>query len=128
MNTLNAALLIGVLSTALFASAPAGAELPKDADGNYVVVLDQLARLVGDDEFVAAGFETAQGLFGREVAVVLVGFQIQNFKSHETLDMFPLEPGESRESIVAVSTDGVRYRCPINPTPWYELDNVKEPN
>ena len=55
----------------------------------------------------------------------LVGFQIQNFKTHENLDGFPLEPGESRTSTVDITTDGVRYRCPINPTPWYDLDGIK---
>jgi len=55
----------------------------------------------------------------------LVGFQIQNYKTKETLDMFPLEPGESRTSTVEVTTDGIRYRCPINPTAWYDLDGIK---
>lgn len=56
----------------------------------------------------------------------LVGFQIQDAKTHEQLDMFPLEPGETKTSRVVITTSGFRYRCPINPTPWYVLDNVKE--
>ena len=55
-----------------------------------------------------------------------VGFQIQDAKTHEQFDMFPLEPGETKTSRVEVTTNGFRYRCPINPTPWYVLDNVKE--
>ena len=55
----------------------------------------------------------------------LVGFQIQNYTTHETLDVFPIEPGETRSALVDITTEGVRYRCPINPTPWYDIDNVK---
>ena len=55
----------------------------------------------------------------------LVGFQVQNFRTQETLAMFPLQPGETQSAIVEVTADGVRYRCPINPTPWYDLDVVK---
>lgn len=51
----------------------------------------------------------------------LVGFQIQDAETHEGLDMFPLEPGESRTSRVTITENGFRYRCPINPTPWYEV-------
>jgi hypothetical protein len=37
------------------------------------------------------------------------------------LDMFPLEPGETRTVRVEINESGFRYRCPINPTPWYEV-------
>ena len=79
-----------------------------------------------------AAKETLAGLKAGEYEFVvtnksekLVGFLIQNFKTHERLDMFPLEPGETRTSRVTITTDGVRYRCPINVTPWYDLDLVK---
>lgn len=55
----------------------------------------------------------------------MAGFQIQSLGSRENLDMFPLEPGETRRTVVEIGTDGVRYRCPINPTPWYELDAIQ---
>lgn len=55
----------------------------------------------------------------------LVGFQIQDLATKTTLDKFPLEPGEKRISAVTIGTDGVRYRCPINPTPWYDIDGIK---
>jgi hypothetical protein len=55
----------------------------------------------------------------------LVGFQIQELGSHKRLDMFPLEPGETRSSRVTITKVGVRYRCPINVTPWYDLDVIK---
>jgi hypothetical protein len=54
----------------------------------------------------------------------LVGFQIQDLETRSNLDMFPLEPGQTRVSRVTIGDDGVRYRCPINPTPWYDLDVI----
>ena len=79
-----------------------------------------------------AAKETLSGLKAGEYEFVVtnkadkvVGFQIQNFKTHERLDMFPLQPGETRTSRVTVTTDGVRYRCPINVTPWYDLDVIQ---
>ena len=119
-------LLITVaLGIAGFATAPAQAELPKDENGAYVVVLDEYNGYFSAQETLGGLKAGTYKFVVTNKSGKLVGFQIQNFETHETLDMFPLEPGESRESIVTVSTDGVRYRCPINPTPWYELDNVK---
>lgn len=37
--------------------------------------------------------------------------------SNERLDMLPLEPGQTESSIVQVTSNGFKYRCPINPTP-----------
>lgn len=54
----------------------------------------------------------------------LVGFQVQNLENKKNLDVFLLEPGESRTSKVEVGKDGVRFRCPINPTPWYDVDVI----
>jgi len=50
----------------------------------------------------------------------LAGFQITDADG-KGLDMFPLNPGETRTSRVEISEGGFRYRCPINPTPWYEV-------
>jgi len=52
----------------------------------------------------------------------VVGFQLQNGTTHAQLDMFPLEPGQTRSTTVNITADGFRYRCPINPTPWYDLN------
>lgn len=83
--------------------------------GGYFTAEETLAGLsAGEYEFIVTNKSDK-----------LVGFQVQNFISHETLDMFPLKPGEVRSSKVTVTTDGIRYRCPINPTPWYELDVIK---
>ena len=87
-----------------------------DEYGGYFSAHETLAGLkAGEYEFVVTNR-----------ADKLVGFQIQGINARENLDMFPLEPGETRTSRVTVGTDGVRFRCPINPTPWYDLDVVKE--
>ena len=51
----------------------------------------------------------------------LVGFQIQDLKSQENLEVFTLEPGQSKEIEIEIPADGVRFRCPLNPTPWYDM-------
>lgn len=55
----------------------------------------------------------------------LAGFQVQSMSSKDTLDMFPLEPGATKTSRIKVGKDGFRFRCPINPTPWYDVDSIK---
>ena len=51
----------------------------------------------------------------------LVGFWLQDAKTKAFLDKFPLEPGEQRTARVTLTENGFRYRCPINPTPWYDV-------
>ena len=51
----------------------------------------------------------------------LVGFWLQDGKTHDFLDKFPLKPGETRTIIATINENGFRYRCPINPTPWYDV-------
>ena len=95
------------------------------ADGVTVIHLDEYSGYF-------SAKETLAGLKAGEYEFVvtnksdkLVGFQIQNHKTHAPLDMFPLEPGEQRISRVTITEEGVRFRCPINPTPWYDLDVIK---
>jgi hypothetical protein len=51
----------------------------------------------------------------------VVGFLLQDGVTHEQLEMFPLDPGQARETLVTITENGFRYRCPINPTPWYDV-------
>lgn len=55
----------------------------------------------------------------------VVGFWLQDAKSEAFLDKFPLEPCQTRTARVKISESGFRYRCPINPTPWYEVEVTK---
>lgn len=85
-----------------------------DEYNGYFAAEETLGGLkAGDYEFVVTNRSSK-----------LVGFQIQNFETHQTLDKFPLKPGQSRTAKVTITTDGVRYRCPINPTPWYDLESI----
>lgn len=115
-----------VFLAAVIAAPFATAATPETrADGVTVIHLDQFGG-----HFTAE--ETLSGLKAGKYEFVItnktnkvVGFQIQNFKTHEGLDMFPLDPGQTRVSQVTITKEGVRFRCPINPTPWYDLDIIK---
>lgn len=112
-----ATLLLGALaqlSPALAADAPVR-QIHLDQYNGYFSARETLAGLTpGQYEFIVTN-----------KAGKLAGFQLQNFRTRETLDMFPLEPGETKSTIVEVTADGVRYRCPINPTPWYDVDGIQ---
>lgn len=127
MKTATHIIALAILLFGLTGLGGASAETPQTReDGVTVIHLDEY-----NGYFSAA--ETIAGLKAGEYEFIvtnrsdkLVGFQIQNFKSHKTLDKFPLEPGQTRTSRIQITTDGVRYRCPINPTPWYDLDGISK--
>ena len=115
-----AAVLLGGLANAAMAGTP-----ETRADGVTVIHLDEYNGYFAAEETVA-GLKAGEYEFViTNRADKLVGFQIQDLASRSNLDMFPLEPGETRTSRVTIGHDGVRYRCPINPTPWYDLDVIK---
>ncbi len=111
---------------AMAAAGLANAETPVTRDDGVTVIhLDEYNGYFSADETLA-GLKAGEYEFVvTNKAEKLVGFVIENYATHEQLDMFPLEPGETRTSKVTITTDGVRYRCPINITPWYDLDSVK---
>lgn len=121
LRQLFAVVLLATISvTQLWAATPTTRD-----DGVTVINLDEYNGYF-------AAHETVAGLKAGEYEFVitnksdkLVGFQIQDLASKSNLDMFPLEPGEKRISRVTIGKEGVRYRCPINPTPWYDLDVIK---
>ncbi|MEX0960194.1 MAG: hypothetical protein WDZ63_12970 [Burkholderiales bacterium] len=82
-----------------------------DQYNGYFAAQETLAGLKpGEYEFIVAN-----------KAGKLVGFELRDLATGERLDMFPLEPGQTRSSVVQITANGFRYRCPINPTPWYEV-------
>ena len=111
-----------VLSLALIAGAAQAGTPQTNAEGVTVVHLDEYNGYFAAEETLASLKPGTYEFVISNKADKLVGFQIQDATTQETLDMFPLEPGETRSSIVEITTNGFRYRCPINPTPWYELD------
>lgn len=116
---------LAIVFSFAFAQAALAGTPQTRADGVTVIHLDEYNGYFSAHETIA-GLKAGEYEFViTNKAKKLVGFQIQNFKTQETLDKFPLEPGETRVSRVTITTDGVRYRCPINPTPWYDIDSVK---
>jgi hypothetical protein len=104
----------GLLSHAALASPPSTengvTRIHLEQHNGYFTARETLAGLKpGSYEFVISN-----------KAGKLVGFQIQDASGKE-LDKFPIEPGQTRTSRVEISAGGFRYRCPINPTPWYEV-------
>lgn len=82
-----------------------------DEYNGYFAAQETLAGLKpGDYDFVV-----------QNKAPKMVGFLLQDGKTQEQLAMFPLEAGKSRTVRVKITANGFRYRCPINPTPWYEV-------
>lgn len=109
-----------VLSLNVFAATPVAnangvVEIYLDQYGGHFTAKDTLASLKpGKYQFIVSN-----------KANKLVGFQLQNFKTHDPIDMFPIEPGQTKKSdVVTITEDGFRFRCPINPTPWYDMDNI----
>ena len=51
-----------------------------------------------------------------------VGFLLQTNTDHEQLAIDLIEVDKTKTFRVAIDERGFRYRCPINPTPWYEID------
>ncbi|MDB2387033.1 hypothetical protein N9W21_06775 [Shewanella sp.] len=116
-----------MLITALMFSASGFAATPsQNAEGVVEIYLDQHGGYFSAKDTLASLKPGKYQFIVTNKAEKLVGFQLQNFKTHEALDMFPIEPGKTiRSDIVEVTGEGVRFRCPINPTPWYDMDVIK---
>ena len=126
MYSFTQSLAVAAIISSLFVAYIADAATPQTReDGVTVIHLDEYNGYFAAEETIASLKAGEYEFVITNKADKLVGFQIQNFKTREALDMFPLEPGETKISRVTITTDGVRYRCPINPTPWYDIDNVK---
>lgn len=109
------------LAASLLAPGIGNAAPPETINGVTTIHLDEYNGYFAAHETLA-GLKPGQYRFViSNKADKLVGFLLQDGVSHEQLDMFPLEPGESRTVNVEISDNGFRYRCPINPTPWYDV-------
>lgn len=124
MNRYFLSLLASLMMLGWLSTAQAGVP-QKDERGITVIHLEEYNGYFAAEETLA-GLKAGEYEFViTNKADKLVGFQIQDLANRENLDMFPLEPGETRTSRVSIGKEGVRFRCPINPTPWYELDVIK---
>jgi len=114
-----------LIGTALLASTAVFAGTPVTKDGVTTINLDQYGGYFSAKETLT---DLKSGKYRFVVAnktKKLVGFQIQDFATHQALDMFPLEPGQTKVSEVNITENGFRFRCPINPTPWYDVESVR---
>ncbi|MBI1425639.1 MAG: hypothetical protein GC149_19600 [Gammaproteobacteria bacterium] len=122
MKTLTTTL---VLLASLVVGIPAMAAPPQTVDGVTTIHLDQYGGYFSAKETLAGLKPGKYKFVVSNKADKIVGFQIQDNVTHKLLDMFPLDPGQTKSTEVEINENGFRYRCPINPTPWYEVDNVK---
>lgn len=120
LRTMTLAAVLAILSPIAIHSAQAAT--PATVDGVTVIHLDQYNGYFAAQETLAGLKPGKYRFVVTNKADKLVGFQIQDGVSHAQLDMFPLDPGQSRSTEVTIGENGFRYRCPINPTPWYEVN------
>ncbi len=114
-----------LFSALLFAATPVLAAPPVTKNGVTTIHLDQYGGYFSARETLAGLKPGKYRFVVTNKAGKLVGFQIQDFVTREALGMFPLEPGQTRTAEVSITQNGFRYRCPINPTPWYDVEDVK---
>ncbi|NVK22279.1 MAG: hypothetical protein HWD86_07150 [Kangiellaceae bacterium] len=127
MNTLKKILSMTLLVVATTFATASYADLPTtDENGVTRIHLDQYGGYFDAKETLASLKAGTYEFVVTNKTNKVVGFQIQNYKTHEQLDKFPLEPNQTRISRVEITEDGFRYRCPINPTPWYDVEGVSK--
>lgn len=109
------------LLSGLLVSGTGFASPPQTMNGVTTIHLDEYNGYFAAKETLAGLKPGKYRFVVNNKADKLVGFLMQDGTSHERIEMFPLEPGESRTFTTEISTNGFRYRCPINPTPWYDV-------
>lgn len=124
MNT-SSRLTHGILSVILLAlftvSFSASAATPPTENGVTTIVLDEYNGYFSARDTLVDLKPGTYDFVVTNKSDKLVGFWLQDGVTHEQFDKFPLEPGETRTTRVTISENGFRYRCPINPTPWYDV-------
>ncbi|NNG12177.1 MAG: hypothetical protein HKM88_02900 [Halobacteria archaeon] len=106
---------------ALGLSGLAAAGTPVTENGVTTINLDEYNGYFSASETLASLKPGKYRIKVTNKANKVVGFLLQDGVTHEQLEMFPLDPGQTRETLVTISENGFRYRCPINPTPWYDV-------
>lgn len=117
------ALLTTVL--ALASATGASAATPVSSNGVTQIHLDEYNGYFAARETLASLKPGKYEFVVTNKTDKVVGFQLQDAGDHKQLAMFPLDPGKSHSEVVEIDEEGFRYRCPINPTPWYDVDVSK---
>ena len=120
MNTKN--LLQGfLLLIALAATGISQAATPTTKDGVTTIHLDEFNGYFAAQETLVSLKPGVYDFVVNNKAGKLVGFWLQDNVTKEFLFKSPLEKGKSLTARVTLTENGFRYRCPINPTAWYEV-------
>jgi len=120
MNTINflygLALLIALTATGLV-----NAATPTTNNGVTTIHLDEYNGYFAAQETLAGLKPGTYDFVVNNKAGKLVGFWLQDKVTKAFLFKSPLEEGKSLTARVTLTENGFRYRCPINPTAWYEV-------
>ena len=120
MNTKN--FLYGfLLLLTLTATGITQAATPTTKDGVTTIHLDEYNGYFAAQETLASLKPGVYDFVVDNKAGKLVGFWLQDNVTKEFLFKSPLEEGKSLTARVTLTENGFRYRCPINPTAWYEV-------
>jgi len=114
-------LISSLLAVTLVFPSLSFAAAPVTSNGVTTIHLDEYNGYFAANETLAGLKPGKYRIVISNKADKLVGFLLQDGVTHEKLDMFPLEPGQSRTITANFTENGFRYRCPINPTPWYDV-------
>jgi len=120
MNTKN--LLHGfLLLAALTVTGIVQAATPTTKNGVTTIHLDEYNGYFAAQETLVSLKPGVYDFVVNNKAGKLVGFWLQDNVTKEFLFKSPLEEGKSLTARVTLTENGFRYRCPINPTAWYEV-------
>lgn len=114
-----------MLVTSLLFGAQVFAGTPRTVDGVTTIHMDEYNGYFAVEETLASLKPGKYKFVITNKANKLVGFLIQDAVTHEQLDVFPIDPGKTRTTVVNISENGFRFRCPINPTPWIDVSVEK---
>ena len=114
--------LAAQLTLAAVMIAPAFGATPQTKDGVTTIHLTEYNGYFAAEETLTDLKPGDYDFVVTNKAGKFVGFNVQDQKSHELLGGFGLNPEETKTVRVKIGEDGFRYRCPINVTPWYDVE------
>ena len=114
-------LVSAVFGAAILTAGISFADTPQTVDGVTVIHLDEYSGYFAAEETLAGLNAGEYEFIVENKANKLVGFWLQDSVTHEFLEKTPIEVGQTFTTRVTITDNGFRYRCPINPTPWYEV-------
>lgn len=109
-------LLIALTATGIVHAAP-----PTTTNGVTTIHLNEYNGYFAAQETLAGLKPGVYDFVVNNKAGKLVGFWLQDNETKEFLFKSPLEKDQSLTARVTLTENGFRYRCPINPTAWYEV-------